>query len=222
MKATLNCGGDTDTVGAIVGALMGAVVGPEGIPRRWQTGIAEWPRSRAVLEITADRLAEQKEDGRSQGEVRYFWPGVIIRNLAFTTLILFHGLQRLIPQAKKEPIMLAIKFIKVPPTSYLIQYKKGQIVMEGLGSPVFILRRPPRWWWCQWPVVEAPFIFNEVTADFQAVTIQGRVTYRVDDPKKLAQLMDFTLDSTGAQYVSEDNQKLPQRVVQSYSSIDAG
>jgi hypothetical protein len=60
---------------------------------------------------------------------------------------------------------------------------------------------------------DAPFIFEEVTADFQAVTIQGQVTYRVADAKKLAGLMNFTLNARGQGYVSEDPQKLPQRVI---------
>jgi hypothetical protein len=60
---------------------------------------------------------------------------------------------------------------------------------------------------------EAPFIFEETTADFQAVTIQGQVTYRVADAKKLAALMNFTLDARGQGYLSEDPQKLPQRVI---------
>jgi ADP-ribosyl-[dinitrogen reductase] hydrolase len=39
----LNCGGDTDTVGAIAGAIAGADVGAASIPRDLVDGIAEWP-----------------------------------------------------------------------------------------------------------------------------------------------------------------------------------
>jgi hypothetical protein len=65
------------------------------------------------------------------------------------------------------------------------------------------------------PVVsaEAPFIFQEVTSDFQTVSIQGQVTYRVADAKKLAALMNFTLDAHGQKHSSDDPQKLPQRVI---------
>jgi hypothetical protein len=58
-----------------------------------------------------------------------------------------------------------------------------------------------------------PFMFAEVTADFQQITIQGQVTYRVSDPKKLSQMLNFALDTKGARYASEDPIKLPQRVV---------
>ncbi|SDP01511.1 ADP-ribosylglycohydrolase family protein [Actinacidiphila guanduensis] len=36
VRAAVDCGGDTDTVGAVAGALAGAVHGAEAIPARWQ------------------------------------------------------------------------------------------------------------------------------------------------------------------------------------------
>ena len=60
---------------------------------------------------------------------------------------------------------------------------------------------------------DAPFIFEEVTADFQAITIQGQITYRIVDPKKVAGLLNFTLDAAGRGYASDDPEKLPLRIV---------
>ena len=56
-------------------------------------------------------------------------------------------------------------------------------------------------------------MFEEPTADYQTVTLQGQVTYRVVDPEKLASLMNFTLAPNGRDYVSDDPEKLPQRVI---------
>jgi regulator of protease activity HflC (stomatin/prohibitin superfamily) len=61
--------------------------------------------------------------------------------------------------------------------------------------------------------VDVPFIFQEVTADFQGVTVQGQLTYRVVEAKKLAQLMNFTLAPNGKRYLSDDPEKLPQRLI---------
>jgi hypothetical protein len=109
--------------------------------------------------------------------------------------------------------MLGLQFIKVQPTVYLLQYRKGQVVREGVGLSFFYYA--PNTSLVAVPLAsdDAPFIFEEVTADFQAVTIQGQVTYRVADAKKLAGLMNFTLTPRGQGYVSEDPQKLPQRVI---------
>lgn len=92
LSAVFNCGGDTDTVGAITGAMAGAVVGEEGIPNDWIDGIADWPRGVALIREIADRLAEG-----AAGSVSYFWPAALLRNLIFLLIVLLHGFRRLLP-----------------------------------------------------------------------------------------------------------------------------
>jgi hypothetical protein len=109
--------------------------------------------------------------------------------------------------------MIGIKFIKVQPTTYLLQYRGGKIVREGTGLSFFYYS--PTTSLVTVPVgsTDTPFIFQETTGDFQAVTIQGQVTYRVSDPKRLAALLNYTLGRDGESYVSEDPEKLPERVI---------
>lgn len=109
--------------------------------------------------------------------------------------------------------MLGIKFIKVQPTDYVLLYKRGRLVREGAGLAFFYFE--PSSSIIRIPVAstDVPFIFKEVTSDFQEVTIQGQITYSVSDPKKLSQLMNFTLAPNGRDYTSEDPQKLPQRLI---------
>src|SRR5712691_7543862 len=109
--------------------------------------------------------------------------------------------------------MFGIKFIKVQPTTYLLQYRGGKIVREGLGHSFFYYA--PTTSLVAVPVAstDTPFIFQETTADFQNVTIQGQVTYRVGDPKRLASLLNYTLAPNGQTYASEDPEKLPERLI---------
>src|SRR5260221_2445593 len=109
--------------------------------------------------------------------------------------------------------MIGIRFIKVQPTTYLLQYRGGKVVREGLGLSFFYYA--PTTSLVAVPVgsADAPFIFQETTADFQTVTIQGQVTYRVGDPKRLAALLNYTLAPNGQTYASEDPEKLPERVI---------
>ncbi len=94
--SVFECGGDTDTVGAIVGALAGSAVGEAGIPTEWIDGIADWPRGPRLLRELGNRLAAASTgDGREP--VRYFWPGVIPRNAFFLLVVLAHGFRRLAP-----------------------------------------------------------------------------------------------------------------------------
>ena len=97
LAAALDCGGDTDTVGAILGALSGAVVGKTGIPIEWLNGIWEWPRSVSFMEKIAANLAEQKSSRQPVGSVGYFWPAIILRNFVFISAVLVHGFRRLAP-----------------------------------------------------------------------------------------------------------------------------
>jgi SPFH domain / Band 7 family len=109
--------------------------------------------------------------------------------------------------------MFGIKFIKVQPTTYLLQYRGGKVVREGLGLSFFYYA--PTTSLVAVPVAstDTPFIFQETTADFQAVTIQGQVTYRVGEPRRLASLLNYTLAPNGQTYAAEDPEKLAERVI---------
>ena len=60
---------------------------------------------------------------------------------------------------------------------------------------------------------DVPFIFEETSSDFQTITIQGQVSYKITDVQKIAKLMDFSIDSNTQNYISNDSQKLPQKVI---------
>ncbi len=109
--------------------------------------------------------------------------------------------------------MIGLKFIKVQPTTYLLQYRGGQIVREGAGLSFFYYSPTTSLVAVPIASTDAPFIFQETTADFQNVTIQGQAAYRVREPKRLASLLNFTLARDGESYLSEDPEKLPERVI---------
>ena len=96
LTAVLNCGGDTDTTGAIAGALAGATVGEGGIPADWLTDVREWPRGLPLLRKTAGAIASA-DGGEAAAPVRYFCSGVLLRNLFFLVVVLWHGFRRLLP-----------------------------------------------------------------------------------------------------------------------------
>jgi len=108
--------------------------------------------------------------------------------------------------------MLGFRFVKVPPTTYVIQFRSGKVVRAGAG--LSFLYFAPNSLLVQVPMASAdvPFVFNEVSADFQDMTIQGELTYRISDPKRTATLLDFSLDARG-RYRSNDLEKLSDRLV---------
>jgi len=109
--------------------------------------------------------------------------------------------------------MFGIKFLKVGPTEFVLQYKRGKIVKEGAGLSFFFFAPTTSLVLIPSGSADVPFIFEEVTADFQQVTVQGQISYRVKDPKKLSTLMNFALSPAADAYVSDDPKKLPQRLI---------
>jgi regulator of protease activity HflC (stomatin/prohibitin superfamily) len=109
--------------------------------------------------------------------------------------------------------MFGIRYLKTEPTTFILQYINGAVRREGAGLSFFYYE--PITSIIAVPVVsvDVPFIFNEVAADFQAVTVQGQLTYRIADPKRVAGLLDFSLNPATRQYRSDDPAKLPQRIV---------
>lgn len=108
--------------------------------------------------------------------------------------------------------MFGLRYAKATPSTYLIQYRNGERVREGAGLAFFYFAPSASLVSVPLESVDVPFMFNEVSADFQEITLQGQVTYRVADPRLLTSLMNFTLGSNGA-HVSEDPTRLPLRVV---------
>ena len=108
--------------------------------------------------------------------------------------------------------MFGIAFIKAPPTNFVIHYKNGKVVRAGPGLSFYYFSPNSTIVSVPLSTVDVPFVFNEVTADFQNVAIQGQLTYRVTEPKRLAAMLDFSVSARG-RYESEDPEKLKERLV---------
>jgi regulator of protease activity HflC (stomatin/prohibitin superfamily) len=109
--------------------------------------------------------------------------------------------------------MALIAYFKAEPTEYTLASTNGHIFRRGAGQA---------FWY--WPVstsivlvpistVDAPFVFNETTSNFQAVTLQGQITYRITEPEIISQQMNFTINPRTRRYRSDDPDKLNQRIV---------
>ncbi len=109
--------------------------------------------------------------------------------------------------------MFGFRFIKFQPSEYVLKYRNGKIVKEGAG--ISFCYYAPTTSIVVVPVgsVDTPFIFEEVTSDFQTVTVQGQIIFRIIDRKKIAGFLNYTLNMKGKGYASEDPKKLPQRVI---------
>jgi regulator of protease activity HflC (stomatin/prohibitin superfamily) len=87
-----------------------------------------------------------------------------------------------------------VRHLRAEPTAYVLRYRRGRPVAGGTGLAFWF--RPLHAAVAELPVDdrELPFLFRVRSADFQEVTVQGAVSFRVADPGRLAERVDFTLD----------------------------
>ena len=78
-----------------------------------------------------------------------------------------------------------------------MKYRGGTVTQQGAGlsgfyyGPVTSLVAVPI------GSRDAAFIFQQIARDFQALTVQGHVTYRISEPQKAAAMLNFTLKADG-------------------------
>jgi len=108
--------------------------------------------------------------------------------------------------------MFGIKYIKFDAMTYVVHYKKGKIKSEGRGLSFYYYAPSSSIMAIPLGTDDAQFIFNESTIDFQTISIQGQVTFKIENPKQLAEQLDFTVDNNG-QYNKDHYEKFKQRLI---------
>lgn len=106
-----------------------------------------------------------------------------------------------------------IHYFKGEPDQYIIRYKNGRIIKHGEALDFWYLPYNTSISMVSNVSQDALFIFNESTANFQEVSIQGQLTYRFEAPLQTAKYLDFSIDPRSSKYRSKDVDKLNQRVI---------
>jgi regulator of protease activity HflC (stomatin/prohibitin superfamily) len=94
---------------------------------------------------------------------------------------------------------LGWRHLRSAPTSHIHHHKQGQLVHDGTGLSFWF--RPLTAALSEVPVSdrELAMAFHARTSDFQDVTLQATVTYRISEPATAAARLDFSVDpDTGA------------------------
>ncbi|NMM49901.1 SPFH domain-containing protein [Marinigracilibium pacificum] len=117
--------------------------------------------------------------------------------------------------------MFGINYIKFDSMTYVIQYKNGIKLKEGRGLSFFYFAPNTSIVAIPLGSSDVNFIFTETTNDFQEISIQGQITYKIKDPIQLAELLDFTVDDKG-KYKKDDFEKLNERIINEAQTATAG
>jgi regulator of protease activity HflC (stomatin/prohibitin superfamily) len=115
--------------------------------------------------------------------------------------------------------MFGWKFVKFEPNFYIHVIKKGKIVKEGQGLSFWfyslttsIIKIPSE-------TKNVPFVYEETSNDFQTLTIQGDLIYKIADAKKVIDQVNFTIGTKNFDYLSDDPEKLDQIIINIVKTI---
>jgi len=111
-----------------------------------------------------------------------------------------------------------IGYYKSDPTDYILTYTSGKVTRQGAGIAFYYWAPTTSIVSIPISTIDTPFILNETTGNFQSVTVQGQLTYRIADPQTTATLLNFTVDPDSRQFISTDPEKLPQRIINAIQS----
>ena len=86
-----------------------------------------------------------------------------------------------------------LSHLRAEPNQYILHFKKGQLVRSGTSLAYFF--NPLSAALSQVPAedIETTFLLSELSADLQAVAVQIALIYRISDPRKAAERVNFTI-----------------------------
>ncbi|HEX8919439.1 MAG TPA: SPFH domain-containing protein [Chloroflexota bacterium] len=107
---------------------------------------------------------------------------------------------------------MLLEHFRGQPTDHVLEYVGGKVAREGKALSFYYL--PLRTSVVVVPTqsIDASFVFQEMTQAYQIVAIQGQFTYRIVTPRHTAELLNFAVNPKTRQYLSEDPERLRQRI----------
>jgi hypothetical protein len=113
----------------------------------------------------------------------------------------------------KRFIGRTVRFARFEPSRYVFRYQGAKIVKEGAGLSFFYFVPTTSILVVPIGSEDAPFMLSEISSDFQDLTLQGQITYRVSDPARAVKMLNYAIDTQRLTYLSDDPQKLPERLI---------
>ena len=106
------------------------------------------------------------------------------------------------------------RHLRAEPTSHVLGYRRGELRRDGPGQAFWF--RAINTAIAEVPIDdrELPFLFHVRSADFQALTVQGVITYRVVDPQRVARRIDFAIDLNTGRWTQTPLEQLAGLVMQ--------
>ncbi|MDX2177887.1 MAG: SPFH domain-containing protein [Candidatus Sumerlaeia bacterium] len=108
--------------------------------------------------------------------------------------------------------MLGIRYLKAEPTTFVMRYARGEVAKKGAGLSFFYYAPSTSVVLVPLESQDVPFAFQELSADYQQLTVQGALTFRVVDPERLASILNFSVNRF-QRYQTNDPEKVRARLI---------
>ncbi|MDO3411932.1 SPFH domain-containing protein [Saccharibacillus sp. CPCC 101409] len=109
--------------------------------------------------------------------------------------------------------MFGFRFAKFQPSEYVMKIKNGRVVKEGVGLAFHYYAPTTSVVVVPISSIDVPFMFDEMTSDYQKITVQGQLIYRIAEYRRMTEVLNYTYDLKKNRYLSDDPALLSQRVV---------
>jgi regulator of protease activity HflC (stomatin/prohibitin superfamily) len=109
---------------------------------------------------------------------------------------------------------LFFRHLRSDPSFHVIHYRSGKLIRSGRGLSFWFVPMSASIAKVPCDDRDQPFLFRGRSADFQDVTAQGVVTFRVADPEKLASRIDLSVDLRSGGYMKTPIEQLSQLLTQ--------
>lgn len=96
-----------------------------------------------------------------------------------------------------------VRHLRSEPTNHVLRYRRGVLQRSGRGISFWFF--PMNSAVAEIPVDtrELSFLIHGKSKDFQEVTVQGEIHYRITSPETLGEMIDFSLDLSSGSYAKQ-------------------
>ena len=108
--------------------------------------------------------------------------------------------------------MFGFRYFKSRPTDYVILYSGGRIRRQGLGLTGFVYMPFATAAAVPTDARDEIFAVEAMTADYQTITIQGLISYRVKDAGVAAKQQDFSINLLTGKHNAEPMKQIVERL----------
>ncbi len=117
---------------------------------------------------------------------------------------------------KKYPLL---RHLRSEPTAHVMRYRRGELVASGRGLTGWF--HPLSTSLVEIPChdMDQPFLFHARSSDFQDVTVQGVVSYRIAEPERAAERFDFSVDEETGLYRGEPLERIAALLTRSVQEV---